>query len=44
MTKNNLRGHIGGNTLMEMAVAFVYKKPILFLMKLIPSCRRPKRF
>lgn len=26
--KNNLPGYIGGNTLMEMAIAYHYKKPI----------------
>lgn len=28
MDKNGIRGYIGGNTLMEMAIAFHYKKPI----------------
>lgn len=28
MNKNGVGGYIGGNTLMEMAIAFHYKKPI----------------
>jgi len=30
-TKNNIRGYIGGNTLMEMGLAFYLKKPIFLL-------------
>ena len=29
--KNGIEGYIGGNTLMEMAIAFQYKKPIYIL-------------
>ncbi len=29
--KNNLEGYVGGNTLMEMTIAFFYKKPIFVL-------------
>lgn len=29
--KNGIEGYIGGNTLMEMAIAFHYKKPIYIL-------------
>ena len=29
--KNGMNGYIGGNTLMEMAIAFHYKKPIYIL-------------
>ncbi len=29
--KNDIDGYIGGNTLMEMAIAFHYKKPIYIL-------------
>ncbi|PIP74533.1 MAG: hypothetical protein COY68_01805 [Candidatus Levybacteria bacterium CG_4_10_14_0_8_um_filter_35_23] len=28
MNKNGVKGYIGGNTLMEMTIAFHYKKPI----------------
>jgi len=34
--KNNIPGYIGGNTLMEMGVAFFLKKPI-YLLKKIPD-------
>jgi hypothetical protein len=31
LEKNGLKGYIGGNTLMEMVIAFHYKKPIFIL-------------
>lgn len=34
--KNGVAGYIGGNTLMEMALAFHYKKP-LYLLNQIPE-------
>jgi len=34
--KNNINGYVGGNTLMEMGVAFFLKKPI-HLLKQIPK-------
>jgi hypothetical protein len=30
-TKNNIPGYIGGNTLMEISIAFHYKKPVFIL-------------
>jgi hypothetical protein len=34
--KNNIAGYVGGNTLMEMGVAYFLKKPI-YLLKNIPE-------
>ena len=31
--KNGLKGYVGGNTLIEMTVAYLYKKPIFLLQK-----------
>jgi hypothetical protein len=31
--KNGLKGYVGGNTLMEMTVAYLHKKPIFILQK-----------
>lgn len=35
--KNGVKGYIGGNTLMEMVIAYHYKKPIFIWNKLIPN-------
>jgi len=35
--KNGVQGYIGGNTLMEMALAFHYKKPIYVLNPVMKS-------
>jgi hypothetical protein len=36
-TKNGVRGYLGGATLMEMTVAFHYKKPIYLLHAVSPK-------
>lgn len=35
--KNGVKGYIGGNTLMEMVIAYHYKKPIFVLNQIIPN-------